>query len=48
MRGIITYIPTDPLPKGRNELHVEQAEIDDEDDSDADKNDVEYFIPFWI
>ncbi len=49
VRGIISYLPVDGLPPGRNTLRIEWAEARDDTDADSDEpRRVEYFIPFWL
>ena len=44
VRGIVTYIPTERLPRGRNALRIERVAVEEEEQEDK----TEYFIPFWI
>ncbi len=52
VRGIVAYIPTEGLPKGRNALRIERVAVkeDDEDAADTDEEETktEYHVPFWI
>ena len=48
VHGIITYLPTESLPEGRNILRIKQVKIDSDDTKTDEGTPVEYFIPFWI
>lgn len=51
LRGVILYIPTEGLPRGRNLLAVQQAPRAEERDgagSDGARPDDPYIIPFWL
>ncbi len=53
VRGIVAYLPTGGLPKGRNALRIEQVKIveENEEKDEAEEEDekrVVYFIPFWL
>lgn len=53
-RGFVTYIPTAPLPRGRNLLRIAEVEATNsseeavQDAPDDEESAREYFIPFWI
>ncbi len=57
LRGLIGYVPTEGLPKGRNFLKIERetrqslaAKLNDDEEegeNDEEPEPREYFIPFW-
>ena len=48
MRGIVTYLPTADLPRGRNALRIERVEVDEPEEGEEAEPPTEYYIPFWL
>ncbi|MEM7354339.1 MAG: hypothetical protein AAF657_26270 [Acidobacteriota bacterium] len=48
VRGIMTYLPVEGLPKGKNLLHIERVETEEPGQENGDGEKIEFFIPFWI